>query len=685
MVATSRTWRALPVGGLRAQTIALPLAETALAVLVFAIALGVYSATLTPSLSYQSFDGNELATVPYVLGLAHSTGYPLYTWVGKLFTYLPIGDVAHRMNRLSADGAAGSAAFRYVMVLLVLNGDGQSEGRPVSRGLARFAAGFGALLFAFSTAIWSQAVIAEVYAPNMFMVGLTFVLLLLWARREEARPAAEEADGRSLAMFGLFALAYGLSIGTHMSNLALAPGFVLFIVLTNWRVLRQPSLIAMGAVGFGVGALQFAWLPYKASHINDAFMARIAPTSLEGIYNYTLNAFPQFKWAFPLEAVPDRVTLYIGLLLQNFRLIGAVLGLVGGWAMIFRHPRAFFLFVAAYLAEVVFFLEYRAFDIDVFFIPAHYILAVFIAYGAYCVTEAAAGFGRRFGRKGLVAPALAILVIGAQPLTSLGQNWSKNDQSANTGINDFYEAVFERLPPGSVLVGRGGVFGYDMFYFRYVYDARPDVTIPLAEGVRPSPVRSGGPVFTNVLPSSGAQGPAAPPSNLLPRDAWYWPLLAAPVTKDAVSLTNRQLVLYEVKETPPPLFVGDASPARVVDASFGNVSLVGYDIDSGEVTAGGTVHLRLYWRLGWPGRYFVSTRIGDTPYVETHELGFGNIDRYTRTLGAPPADALLVEEYDLVVLSSLAAGEQPFQVRLSSGAFAQDRNVWLDLGTVSVR
>ena len=126
MAATSSTWRALPFGGLRAQTIALPLAETALAVLVFAIALGVYSATLTPSLSYQSFDGNELATVPYVLGLAHSTGYPLYTWVGKLFTYLPVGDVAHRMNLMSAVGAAGSAAFLYVMVLLVLNGEHQS-------------------------------------------------------------------------------------------------------------------------------------------------------------------------------------------------------------------------------------------------------------------------------------------------------------------------------------------------------------------------------------------------------------------------------------------------------------------------------------------------------------------------------------------------------------------------------
>ena len=53
---------------------------------IFVAALAVYNATLTPSLSYKSPDGNELATIPYVLGLAHSTGYPLYTWLGKLFT-----------------------------------------------------------------------------------------------------------------------------------------------------------------------------------------------------------------------------------------------------------------------------------------------------------------------------------------------------------------------------------------------------------------------------------------------------------------------------------------------------------------------------------------------------------------------------------------------------------------------
>ncbi|NIO71378.1 MAG: hypothetical protein GTN71_20685, partial [Anaerolineae bacterium] len=53
-----------------------PWIDLVMVLLIFALALAVYNATLTPSLSYKSPDGNELATIPYVLGLAHSTGYP---------------------------------------------------------------------------------------------------------------------------------------------------------------------------------------------------------------------------------------------------------------------------------------------------------------------------------------------------------------------------------------------------------------------------------------------------------------------------------------------------------------------------------------------------------------------------------------------------------------------------------
>jgi hypothetical protein len=61
-----------------------------------------YLATLTPSLSFVSPDGNERATIAAILGVAHPPGCPLYTWLGKLFTLIPVGDVAFRINLMSA-------------------------------------------------------------------------------------------------------------------------------------------------------------------------------------------------------------------------------------------------------------------------------------------------------------------------------------------------------------------------------------------------------------------------------------------------------------------------------------------------------------------------------------------------------------------------------------------------------
>ena len=61
--------------------------------LLFGRALVAYGPTLTPSLSFKGPDGDESATVAYQLGLAYSMGYPLHTWLGRILTFISLGDV----------------------------------------------------------------------------------------------------------------------------------------------------------------------------------------------------------------------------------------------------------------------------------------------------------------------------------------------------------------------------------------------------------------------------------------------------------------------------------------------------------------------------------------------------------------------------------------------------------------
>jgi 4-amino-4-deoxy-L-arabinose transferase-like glycosyltransferase len=428
-----------------------------LALALTALALFVYVSTLTPSLSYLSPDGNELATIPYLLGLAHSPGYPVYTWLGKLFTLLPFGDIAHRVNLLSAAMGALSIGSLYLLITIILNP------RVASPMLRRTAALFSAMLFAFSPTFWSQSVIAEVYAPNIAFIALTLLALLYWEKTRRDRD------------FFLFALAFGLSLGTHISNLGFAPAFVVFILLTDPSSLKRPRWWLAAIAGFGIGILQFLWRT-----LNDRMMLERAPVTIMGMYKYTLGAFSQIKFAFPIEELPLRLVLYIDLIRNEFGLSGILFGLVGLFSLLFRRTKYYFLLVLMYLVHVWFFIQYRVFDLEVFFLAAHFIWAIFIAFGITELLGALERLAKRLKNSFTVriltsALALLTILIG---LTPLARNWYTSDRSDDVAVNDFYANVWEILPENSALITRGGVMGYDAFYWPLIYNTRTDVFLP---------------------------------------------------------------------------------------------------------------------------------------------------------------------------------------------------------------
>src|SRR5207253_6333860 len=73
---------------------ALPISRVAASV-VGVLALAVYAATAYPYVA--GGDSGELTVVSATLGVAHPPGYPLFTLLGHLFSYLPIGTVAYRV------------------------------------------------------------------------------------------------------------------------------------------------------------------------------------------------------------------------------------------------------------------------------------------------------------------------------------------------------------------------------------------------------------------------------------------------------------------------------------------------------------------------------------------------------------------------------------------------------------
>ncbi|MCB0407393.1 MAG: DUF2723 domain-containing protein, partial [Bdellovibrionales bacterium] len=60
-------------------------------------------------------DSGELITVAYRLGVAHPPGYPLYTILAHLMGYIPFGNVATRINFMSALSQIGAGLMMFLL------------------------------------------------------------------------------------------------------------------------------------------------------------------------------------------------------------------------------------------------------------------------------------------------------------------------------------------------------------------------------------------------------------------------------------------------------------------------------------------------------------------------------------------------------------------------------------------
>lgn len=636
--------------------------EILIASLVGLFSLLVYWLTLTPSLSHQSPDGTELATVPCILGLAHSPGYPLYTWLGKLFCMLPVGDAAHRINLMSAVMGSLAVACLYLIAVKLLDSRTSSS---VSRHAA---AGMAALLLAFSPTMWSQAVIAEVYAPNLAFIAFSLLALLRWERTRRDRD------------FGLFALLFGLSFGMHISNLGFAPGIAIFVLLVDRKALKRPAWWLAGLGGFALGVAQFAWLPLKANTLKDQMMLARSPTTLKGVYNYTLGAFSQIRFAFPPAAIPDRIVVYIYWLIQQFGIFGFLLGIVGLFSLLFRRSRHYLLLVGIYLVELWFFIQYRAFDLEVFFLPAHFIWAIFMAAGWAEVFGGLEGLakllagerGRRVAQWGLAACAVMLAMI---PLL---RNWAASDRSDDVGVNDFYANVWEVLPEDAVLLTAGGVFGYEAFYWQLIYDTRPDVLLPAKDPRTPATCDlSNGEVFATASALAGRGGAGFRGVRGCELPERYWPIPVLVGTQEAGNFGGRgPMVLVRISDTPPQISPQGAFPEIRLDVRMGRTTLIGADLEPDTVESGARMHLRLYWRLDQGVGERITIKLGNEVFAE-YEVGLGNLPR-NQGQRANLVGRVIVEDYWLIIPSTTTPGEISLEVGLG------DSNEMTTIGKVLV-
>ena len=418
---------------------------------VFALVFVLYLETLAPTVLYlhgpKLLDAVMLQMQVSVLGITHPTGYPTYLMLTHLFTYLPFGDPAYRVNLGSAVYAALAVVALYVAGLLL------------SRRVV--AAASGALAFGLGVAFWSQAVIAEVYTLNALLVSVTIVTLLLWREHRKDRYLL------------LSAFLLGLCLTNHLTSGLLLPGSLLFVGLVDRRKLVDVRLVVKGALLFLLGLTPYLYLPIRAAM--DPPMDANNPTNLERFWyvvsggNLTGSFF-----SFGPSELPGRMLFYWEQLLDNMHFLVAMVALTGAVVML-RKDRAAGIFLGFLFFGWLFHAaENDIPDIDLYFIPTYLIISLWAAagFGALLTEVESLISGLPRMTKGTILGVLSAILLFL-PLLGVGGSYAEADMSDVYRGRKEIEAVADNAAPNATILHHRS----SMWYMVLVERRRRDLTI----------------------------------------------------------------------------------------------------------------------------------------------------------------------------------------------------------------
>lgn len=458
--------------------------------LVFFPTFFVYLLTLYPTVG--SEDSGELIVSAATLDIAHPSGYPLHTLLGKLFTILiPFGNIGWRVNLMSAFCGAATITLLYLTLKKLTKHD------LLSLGAAFF--------YAFTDVFWSQSIRAEVYTLNSFFLILIIYLLLLWYLKKEDK------------YLYLTALSIGLGATNHQLILLAAPPIALFVLVNNWRIILQFKKILVCVALFILGLSVYLYLPIRsviAPYDNPAVIEHESLATPQKFFNFvnrsiyggSINVTQESTQEIQKNILPEwlikisdtfihyanaliyynRLGLipYFRMVSQDLLFFPFILFIPGLYYLIKKFGRYSVFLISLYFfhghAQLIWTTvsenmhPFSAFTLRPFLIPIGLIIFIIGVLGLKLIHEEI--------RNKKIKNALVYLFLGTV-LIPLGLNFYANNESNNYLAYDFNRNLLESLPPNAYLISTGrDNMTFPLYYLKKIDHIRPDVDLEIYYG-----------------------------------------------------------------------------------------------------------------------------------------------------------------------------------------------------------
>lgn len=442
------------------------------AVLSVVIPFAVYMATLAPSVTF--FDSGEFLTATSSLGSAHSPGYPLFLMYAKAFTWIPLGNVAFRINMATSFSSSLAALGVYLLIIELLKKEQLADNQRFSAFAVKSAALAAAVAFSVTPRLWLQSNHDKPYPLLAFMTAIIFYLLLRW------RDLYEAGDERPAYVYVCTFLA-GLAMALHQSVVLLLPAWITLIMLADWRMITRIKELVLATAFALIGFSVHLYLPLRATQ-NPLLNWGDAKTATQFVWHFLRKGYPEDPHVRDAALLWAQVKAFN--VPREFTWLGAVLVLFALFCLWKRQRHI----AVAYLVAVCTFLLYIAgvlntlpdliFLTEEFFTPLYLLTAVMVGVGLFNVLTYAirtAHFVERFDFK---VYALVTIMFFSLPVSLCAVNYYENDQHNNYIAYDYATNSLRSLPQNAVMFTWGDSGAFPLWYLQGVERMREDLDLP---------------------------------------------------------------------------------------------------------------------------------------------------------------------------------------------------------------
>ncbi len=440
----------------------------------------VYLTTIAPSVV--KIDSGELAAVQSTLGIAHPTGYPLFTILGYIFSLIPLPfSQIFKANLLAALWcAAGVSVFVYTGKYVLDNINSLSiikrvpkskkkktkEASAVSEQIIipenkKYIASIGAgLILAFSKTFWVQSTSVEVYSLHIFLILLIILFLI------KGFVLQNTSDKLSRQWF-LFAIVLALGFTNHMTTLLILPGVAyLFFVQNKFSKSSFKKIGLMLLVFFPVLIIIYSYLPIRASQ--NPVINWGNPVDLEKIYRHISGKQYQV-WLFSsTESARKQLTYFFNNLPYEFS-VNLFIAFVGILYSFIAVRRLGIFILITFTATVLYSINYDIVDIDSYFLLAYISISFFSLFGIVKLLSFL-----KIKNSIIISAGLISLFI----LVHTFITYSDVDESKTYIYEDYTKEILSSVPDSSIILSyQWDYFVSASYYFQFVEQYKRNVAV----------------------------------------------------------------------------------------------------------------------------------------------------------------------------------------------------------------